>query len=147
MTRLVRRLRRAAVDGASADAGNSIIEFIFVAVLVMGPLVYFIATVAEVQRNTLAVTNAAREAGRAFATGTSTPDALLRAAVAARLAEGDEGINASPAVIYVAAGATCASTQIAPQLVAGAVFTICVTNSVQLPGVPSLLAGRGITTV
>jgi Flp pilus assembly protein TadG len=147
MIRVLLALRQRAARTLRADAGSAIIEFIFVAVLVLVPLVYFIVAVAEVQSNTLAVTNAAREAGRAFATSDSTADALERAAIAARLAEQDEGITTTPAVVYVAAGASCGAPTIAPKLVAGAIFTICVTNSVQLPGVPTLLAGRGVTTV
>jgi Flp pilus assembly protein TadG len=130
-----------------ADDGSAIIEFIFVGILVLVPLLYLIVAVAVVQSNTLAVTNAAREAGRAFATSESTSQALERATIAARLAEHDQGIDGTPVLSYVAAGASCGSPAIEPELAAGSVFTICVTNSVQIPGVPSLLAGRGIRTI
>lgn len=48
------------------DAGNAVIEFVFVAVLILIPLVYFVVAVASVQRSSVAVTHAAREAGRAL---------------------------------------------------------------------------------
>ena len=64
------------------DAGNAVIEFVFVAVLILIPLVYFVVAVASVQRSSVAVTHAAREAGRAFATADSTDQGLQRAEVA-----------------------------------------------------------------
>jgi hypothetical protein len=129
------------------DAGSAVIEFVFVAVLVMVPLVYLIVAVATVQRSSLAVTNAAREAGRAFATAESTTQALARANLAAQLAERDQGLPGNAELRYVTAGAGCDSAPIQPELAAGAVFGICVRNSVQLPGVPSLISGRGVTTI
>ncbi len=142
----ISRLRERLVNDQS-DAGNAIVEFIFVAVLIMVPMVYLVVAVAKVQRSSLAVTEAAREAGRAFATGASTQDGRVRALAAARLAEQDAGLATMPDVRYVAAGTSCNSTQITPQLAAGSVFVICVRNSVTLPGVPTVLSGRAITTV
>ena len=46
--------------GGPDDGGNAILEFVFVALIVMVPLVYLIAAVATVQRTELAVTQAAR---------------------------------------------------------------------------------------
>jgi Flp pilus assembly protein TadG len=68
--------------GDADDSGSAIIEFVFVAVLVMVPLVYLVVAVASVQRSELAVSQAAREAGRAFATAESAPQALPRARAA-----------------------------------------------------------------
>jgi Flp pilus assembly protein TadG len=134
-------------DDEGVDGGSAIIEFIFVAVLVMVPLVYLIVAVADVQRSSLAVTQAAREAGRAFATSSSTGEGLARAQIAARLALADQGLDETPVLAYVASGAGCQSVPITPRLQPGAQFTICVTRSMALPGVPTLLAGRGVTTV
>ena len=66
-------------DGGRDDGGSAIIEFVFVAVIVMVPLVYLIIAVATVQRSELAVSQAAREAGRAFATADSAADGPARA--------------------------------------------------------------------
>jgi Flp pilus assembly protein TadG len=132
---------------ADQDRGSAIIEFVFVAVLVMVPLVYLIVAVATVQRSSLAVSTAAREAGRAFATADSTADGRQRALTAARLADADQGFTDEPQLRYVAAGAGCDAAQISPQLVPGAEFTICVRRTMTLPAVPSVLSGRGITTV
>ena len=141
------RLGAALRDDTGGDAGSAIIEFIFVAVIVMVPLVYFIVGVADIQRSSLAVGQAAREAGRAFATAESTSDGLARAVVAARLALHDQGLIDEPKIEYVATGSGCDGAAVSPRLDPGAEFTVCVTRSVQFPGVPSVLAGRGVETV
>ncbi|MDT4932563.1 MAG: hypothetical protein QOK11_455, partial [Pseudonocardiales bacterium] len=86
MTAMLRRLRLLVARDDSGDGGTAIIEFVFVAVIVMVPLVYLLVAVAVVQRSQLAVTQAAREAGRAFATSDTARDADLRAPAAVRLA-------------------------------------------------------------
>ena len=129
------------------DAGNAVIEFVFVAVLILIPLVYFVVAVASVQRSSVAVTHAAREAGRAFATADSTDHGLQRAEVAVRLALADQGLSDDPIVRYVAADGTCESGMITPSLHPSAKFAVCVIRHASLPAVPSLISGRGITTV
>lgn len=129
------------------DEGTAVVEFVFIAVLVMVPLVYLIAAVATVQRNSLAVSQAARDAGRAFATSDSAAEAKLRVVAAVRLALADQGLPDDADVRFVAAGASCDSGAAAPRLTPGARFTVCVIRRVQLPAVPSILTGRGIRTV
>lgn len=130
------------------DAGTAIIEFVFVAVLVMVPLVYLIVAVATVQRSELGVSQAAREAGRAFATSDIAAQAPARAEVAVRIALADQGLPDDAIVRYVAAGSSCADDPptVTPQLRAGAQFTVCVGRRVDIPAVPRVLLGRGITT-
>lgn len=132
---------------ASADDGNAILEFVFVAIVVLVPLVYLIAAVAAVQRNQLAVSDAARNAGRAFATSSTPGEAAVRARAAVRLALADQGLPDDAQLRFVAFGAGCGGPAIAPQLSPGAAFTVCVSRRADLPGIPSVLAGRGITTV
>jgi hypothetical protein len=129
------------------DAGNAIIEFIFVAVIIMVPLVYLIAAVATVQRNTTAVTAAARNAGRAYATSDTAAQARVRVRAAVRLALADQGLPNDALVRFVAAGGRCTDPPITPALTPGAQFTVCVTRRVALPAVPSVFTGRGIRTV
>jgi hypothetical protein len=129
------------------ESGNAVIEFVFVAVLILVPVVYFVAAVASVQRSNLGVSQAAREAGRAFATGASTADALARARAAVRLALADEGLPDDAELRFVRAGAGCRSGAVTPVLAPGAVFAVCVLRHAFLPGVPTLVAGRGITTI
>ena len=126
------------------EDGSAIVEFVFVAVLVMVPLVYLIVAVASVQSAQLAVTNAAREAGRALATADSVPQGMARARVAARFAFEDAGLDDAPDLRFVPVGSGCSAATVAPTLRAGAEFTVCVTRHTALPAVPSILAGRGI---
>ncbi len=134
-------------DPARAEAGNAIVEFVFVAVLVLVPLIYFVGAVASVQRSTLAVTQAARQAGRAFATAASTDDGLARAQVAVRLALADQGLPPDAELRYVALRSGCRGAPVTPRLQPGAEFAVCVIRGADLPGVPTLLAGRGVTTI
>jgi Flp pilus assembly protein TadG len=141
------RARRVLAGDQGGDGGSAIIEFVFVAVIVMVPLVYFIVAVAAVQRSQLAVSQAAREAGRAFATSRGPADARVRVATAVRLAFASQGLPNDASVRYVASGSGCAAAAITPRVAPGAQFTVCVTRHVQLPGVPSLLSGRGVVAV
>ena len=144
MTRLLARVRQRLRD----DAGNATVEFVFVAVIVMVPLVYLVVAVAVGQRSSLAVTQAAREAGRAFATADSVAQGQARAEVAVRLALSDQGIDAADArVTTVAPGSSCDGPAVAPTLAPGSEFAVCVARRVDLPAVPSVLEGRGVTTV
>jgi Flp pilus assembly protein TadG len=129
------------------DDGTAIIEFVFVAVIVMVPLVYLITSVATVQRSRLAVTQAARDAGRAFATSPSAAQAPLRARAAVRLALADQGLPDDAQLRFVPAGRPCGAAAITPRLRPGAQFAVCVRRRVELPAVPSVLLGRGITTI
>jgi hypothetical protein len=138
-----RRLR------AGADGGSAIVEFIFVAVLVLIPLVYLIVAVAVVQRSRLATTSASRDVGRAIGGANSPAQASRRAAAALRIAVANQGYSANDVTVkYVAADADCLTG--APQpltLAPGGVFAVCVIRSQQLPAVPTIVGGRGIQTV
>lgn len=129
------------------DSGNAIIEFVFVAVLILVPTVYFVTAVASIGASRAAVAQAARESGRAFATADSTSAALARARVAVRLALQDQGLPDDATLRYVPVYRSCQGPPTTPQLAPGAVFAVCVTRHAELPGVPTLLAGRGVTTV
>ena len=75
------------------DAGNALIEFSGLAVVLMVPLVYVLLGVFEVQRASFGVTEAARQAGRAYATADDAASGQARAAAAARLAMRDQGLD------------------------------------------------------
>lgn len=131
------------------DDGNAIVEFIFVAVLVFVPLVYLIVAVAVVQRARLATSNAARDVGRAIATSESVDQADQRAQTALRIAIANQGLRPGDVQLrFVAAGADCqAGSAVPPSLAAGAVFRVCVIRHQRLPAVPTVLSGRGVTTI
>lgn len=129
------------------DGGSAIVEFVFVAVVVMVPLIYLIAAVATVQRNQLAVSQAARDAGRAFATSDTAAEADLRVRAAVRLALADQGLPNDATVRFVPPGSSCDAGPITPKLEAGAEFAVCVSRRTRLPAVPSVLSGRGIRSI
>lgn len=130
------------------DAGTAIIEFVFVAVIVMVPLIYLIVAVASIQRSELAVSQAAREAGRAFATADGPAAAMARARAAMHIALQDQGLSDDAELRFVRAAGSCsAAPAVTPSLTPGAQFTVCVTRHAGIPAVPRFLTGRGITTV
>jgi Flp pilus assembly protein TadG len=133
--------------GSAGERGSAIIEFVFVTVIVLLPLIYVVVAAAAVQHSQLAVSQAAREAGRAYATSDSATHAAARALAAARIALADENLDDGMTLRYVAAGASCSSSEVAPRLAPGAQFTICVIRHTTLPAIPSILAGQGITSV
>lgn len=141
------RLRDRLAARLRDDAGNAVVEFVFVAVLVMVPLVYLVVAVAVAQRSSLAVTQAAREAGRAMATADTAAQGQARAQVAVRLALADQGLPDDVTVTTVAASSGCDGPRVPPSVVPGSDFAVCVVRRVDLPGVPSVLEGRGVQTV
>jgi Flp pilus assembly protein TadG len=126
----------------SPDDGNAVVEFVFVALVVMVPLIYIIVLFAIIQRDQLAVTTAAREAGRAFATADTPDQGMTRARVAAQMAYDDAGLGRTVQLRFVAADADCDSPPTAPTLLAGAQFTVCVVDHDELPAVPVVVQGR-----
>lgn len=130
MNRLVTRLRRAE---AEAEAGNAIVEFVYLAVLLMVPLVYLLITVFRVQAASYAVSSAAREAGRVYATSETVDGARSRALAAAALVMADSNLPLRPDQLDI----TCSST---PCLQPGSRVNVVLTTSVALPLVPRLFS-------
>lgn len=106
------------------DLGNAMLEFLYLAVLVMVPLVYVLLCAFEVQRAAFAVTEGARQASRAYATSADVPAAQDRAAAAGVLALADQGIDATPGLEIVCTG---------PCLGNGSTVTVTVRHTVTLP--------------
>ena len=132
---------------AAEDAGRAMIEFIFLGVLTMVPLLYLVVAAFQLERDVFAVTQAAREAGRAYATADDAGSAEARAAYAMDLALVDQGVPAGGATLrYVPVSASCSATAgDAQSLDPGAEFAVCVTRVMQLPGVPGFASGRSNT--
>lgn len=126
--------------GKPGDAGAATIEFVFLGILVMVPLLYLVVAIFEAQRNAFAVTQAAREAGRAFVTADDVASGEARARIAARIALQDQKIDAEPDIRYGPVGSGCSGAA-AQTLDPGKDFEICVVRVFQLPGVPSIFDG------
>ena len=78
------------------DDGTALLEFVYLAVLLMVPLVYVLLAAFQVQRAAFGVTEAARQAGRAYATASDPATGLERARLATGLALADQGIDDAP---------------------------------------------------
>lgn len=70
------------------------VEFVFLGVLLMVPLVYVVLTLARLEAGAYAVSTAAREAGRAYVTAATQVSAASRARTAAAIAFEDQGFRA-----------------------------------------------------
>jgi hypothetical protein len=117
----------------ACDEGRAIVEFVFLGVLVLVPLIYLVVTVGRVQAASFSATTAAREAGRAFTTSTSDADALPRARAAAALSFADFGFTDATAVEVACDGNPCLRPD-------GRV-TATASIEVALPLVPAFLDG------
>ena len=106
------------------DDGNALVEFTYLAVLLMVPLVYLLLTVFQVQRAAFGVTEAARSAGRAYATAETPAQAALRAQEAADLAMRDQ---------IPGDGTAQVSYPEPPVLLPGGTVTVMVRHDVTLP--------------
>jgi len=74
----------------TGERGNAIVEFSYLVVLALVPLVYIMLGVFNVQRAMYATSAAARDAGRAYTLAGSVPEAEAAAARAARLSFEDQ---------------------------------------------------------
>jgi hypothetical protein len=88
-----------------SEEGSAVVEFTFLAVLLLVPVVYLVMLVARVQAGAYAVSLAARESGRAYVTASSIDGAAPRAEAAARLAFDDHGFDGGGIAISCSAEA------------------------------------------
>jgi Flp pilus assembly protein TadG len=117
----------------SRDEGSALVEFVFLAVLMLVPIVYLVVALGRIQAGALAVEQGAREAGRAFVTAPDEASAGARARAAAALAYGDQGFGGP------APGELTISCSARPCLTAGARVRVSGSLTVVLPGVPRFL--------
>lgn len=119
------------------EAGTAIIEFVWLAILLLVPLLYVVLAVFDTQRTSYATSTAARSAGRAFVTSPDEAGAYARARAAARLAFEDQGIANAPMRLVIRCRphpANCLSP--------GSVVAVEVRSSVALPLMPDALGGN-----
>ena len=83
-------MRRRAVRD---ERGSAVVEFVVLGVLLLIPLVYLVMMLARVQAGSYAVSQAAREAGRAYVTAAAGDEAAGRAVAAARIAFLDQSFE------------------------------------------------------
>ncbi|MBP2413786.1 hypothetical protein JOF48_002585 [Arthrobacter stackebrandtii] len=116
--------------GAGGEEGSAIVEFIFLAVLLMVPVVYLILTVGQVQGGAYAVVGAADQAAKVFVLHEDGAAAEAAALDAMNLAVTDMGFDAAGAQLTISCSADCST--------AGTIVTARVQLRVELPVVGSL---------
>lgn len=112
-----------------AEQGSAVVEFTFLALLLMVPLVYFIITIGQLQGGSFAVVGAADQAAKVFVAQTDATSGQAAAEQAAVIALADFGHDAGQARV---------STSCDPGdcQAAGTAVTVTVKLTVPLPFVP-----------
>lgn len=120
---------RTALSTDRREEGSAVVEFTFLALLLMVPLVYFIITVGQIQGGSFAVVGAADQAAKVFVAQPDAGSAVAAAEQAALIALADFGHESSAARV---------STRCDPGdcQAAGTAVTVTVHLSVPLPFVP-----------
>jgi hypothetical protein len=111
------------------EQGSAVVEFTFLSLLLMVPLVYFIITVGQIQAGSFAVVGAADQAAKVFV---AQPDAVSGRAAAEQtvlLALADYGYQRADATLVT-------NCQPADCTAAGSAVTATVQLTVPLPFVP-----------
>jgi Flp pilus assembly protein TadG len=118
------------------ESGTAIVEFVWLALLLLVPLLYVVLAVFGAQRTSYAAAAAARSAGRAFATAPDETSAYARAQEAVRLALADQGVDADAHLTI-----RCRPDP-AHCLTPGSLITAEVRTSADLPLMPAVLGGN-----
>ncbi|HEU4946541.1 MAG TPA: hypothetical protein VFT31_05255 [Kribbella sp.] len=112
-------------------------EFSWLALLLLVPLIYVLLAVFDVQRASYGATAATRAAGRAFVivpAGLTEDDARARAFEAARIAMADQGLELSPSQLTITCDPVC--------LEPGSTVTVVLNTEMPLPLIPDALGGE-----
>lgn len=113
----------------SSEQGSAVVEFTFLALLLMVPLVYFVITVGQIQGGSFAVVGAADQAAKVFVAQPDSSTAQATAERAVALALSDFGHQPDRATMTTTCNpADCQA--------AGTAVTVTVRLGVPLPFVP-----------
>ncbi|MEO5316166.1 hypothetical protein PV772_18960 [Pseudarthrobacter sp. CC12] len=124
----VRRAERRE-PGLGREQGSAVVEFTFLALLLMVPLVYFVITVAQIQGGSFAVVGAADQAAKVYVAQPDAGSAQAAAEQAVALALADFGHQGDRATLStLCSPADCQA--------AGSTVTVTVSLSVPLPFMP-----------
>jgi Flp pilus assembly protein TadG len=125
------------VSGRRRDeSGTAVIEFVWLAIILLVPLLYVVLAAFETQRAAYAASAAARSAGRAFVTAPDQATGYVRAREAVRLAYADQRLGFVPSVSI-----TCRPRP-GDCLTPGSVVRARVHSDVALPLMPALLGSQ-----
>ncbi|WP_314191262.1 hypothetical protein [uncultured Arthrobacter sp.] len=120
--------KSAGCDGG--QRGSAVVEFTFLGLLLMVPVVYFIITVGQIQGGSFAVVGAADQAAKVFVTQPDASSGRAAAEQATMVALADYGHPAGNASVEIRcdSGGDC--------MAAGSAVTVTVRLTVPLPFVP-----------
>jgi hypothetical protein len=118
------------------ERGTALIEFTWLGILLLVPLVYVVVSVFEVQRGAYAVTTASRSAARAFSLAPTEAEGESRARAAVRTALEDQGLEGHRFELEISCEPAAACLQ------PGSVVTVLIRTEVALPLLPDVLGGN-----
>lgn len=113
------------------ERGSAVVEFVFLGVLLLVPVVYLVLTVGQLQGGSFAVVGAADQAAKVYVDAPAPGEADSRAREAARIALSDFGFSEEQASVEIA----CSSDCLAP----GSTVTVVVRLDVPLPLIPAVV--------
>jgi Flp pilus assembly protein TadG len=120
------------------EDGNAVLEFVFLCAFFMVPLVYIVLAVFQVQATAYGITEATREAGRAFVTADSSASAYERACVAATIALRNQSVSFDcGADLHI----TCTGGDCTDPLSPGNTVRVEIDDDVSLPFLPRSVFG------
>ena len=130
--------------GRDDDGGNAVLEFVVLAAFLMVPLVYIIIAVLQVQGSAYGVTEATREAARAFVEAPTWQDAYRQACTAATVSLQNQVAEpfdcATQLKVSCISGEGCGST-----LAPGQTIRVQIDLAVDLPFLPASVFGEPLT--
>jgi hypothetical protein len=126
--------------GAHDEDGSALVEFVWLGMLLLVPLVYVLIAVFDVQRGAFGVAAASRAAGRAYALADTDADGESRARRAAAVALADQGLDGHPFDLVI----SCQPGP-PPCHARGQTIVVRVGSRVTLPLAPPALGGDAPT--
>lgn len=118
-------------------SGTAIVELVWLAIVLLVPLLYVVLAVFDTQRTAYAASVAARSASRAFVTAPDQESGYARARLAARLAFADQGL-ARPQFTLRISCRPAADACLTP----GSVVAVEVSSAAGLPLMPRILGAN-----
>jgi Flp pilus assembly protein TadG len=112
------------------ERGSAVVEFVFLGVLLLVPVVYLVLTVGQLQGGSFAVVGASDQAAKVYVDSPTPQEADARAREAARIALADFGFTEDQAVVNIACSGQC--------LAPASHVTVVVTLKVPLPLIPAV---------
>lgn len=116
-----------------ADNGTAVVEFIFVGVLLLIPILYATLMVMRVEAAAMASTHAVREAARAFMMADTRAQGMQQARLASQAAMQDQGFTLHPDELHIDCSIRC--------LEPGSPIRVSLDWRVDLPWLPPPLSG------